>query len=246
VLNGDSVMIGGFIITGDAAKKVVLRALGPSLADAGVKGVLADPVLELYDSTGALIKQNDNWTSPLPEYVVAAGLTPKYPSESLIAATLPPGSYTAVLRGADSTTGVALCELYDLDPASSRISNLSTRGEAGSGDEAMIGGFIIGGTESTEILVRAIGPSLTALGVSGALLDPVLELRGSDGSLLFENDDWRSDQEQQILDSTIPPSSDKESAIVATLPPGNYTALVHGAGDSTGVALVEVYNLQSN
>jgi hypothetical protein len=246
VLTGDSVMIGGFIISGDTAKKVVLRALGPSLADAGVKGILADPMLTLYDSAGHLIKQNDNWVAPLPGYVVASGLQPTKPAESLIAATLAPGSYTAVLRGVGGSSGVALCELYDLDPASSRIMNMSTRGKVGIGDEAMIGGFILGGSGPSKVIVRAIGPSLAASGVSGALSDPVLELRDSDGSLLFENDDWRSSQEQEILDSTIPPSNDKESAIVATLPPGSYTELVRGADNSTGVALVEVYNLESN
>ncbi len=246
VLSGDGVTIGGFIVSGDAPKRVALRALGPSLANAGVAGVLADPLLGLYDSKGSLIQQNDDWTSPLPDDVVAGGLTPNDPAESLIVATLAPGGYTAVLRGTAGSSGVALFELYDLDPASSRISNLSTRGEASSGNQAMIAGFIIGGTEPTEILIRAIGPSLTSLGVSGALLDPVLELRGSDGSLIAENDTWRSNQQEQILATTIPPSDDKESAIIATLAPGNYTALVTGAGTSSGIALVEVYNLTSN
>jgi hypothetical protein len=246
VLGGDSVLIGGFIVTGNIAKSVVLRALGPSLADLGVTGVLANPTLALYDSTGALIQQNDNWISPLPANVVAAGLTPKYPAESLIAATLSPGSYTAVLQGAGGSTGAGLFELYDLDPADSRVINLSSRGQAGSGNQAMIGGVIIGGTQPTEILLRALGPSLTALGVAGALQDPVLELRGSDGSLIAENDNWRDTQEQQIIATTIPPSNDKESAILATLAPGDYTALVSGVGTSSGIALVEVYDLTSN
>jgi len=237
-------MIGGFIVQGSTGKRIVLRALGPSLADLGVKNTLADPILELYDSTGTLIKQNDNWGS-LPPDVVASGLTPKDPAESLIAATLSPGSYTAVLRGANGCTGVALCELYDLDPTSSRISNISTRGVAGAGDSAMIGGFIIGGSEPTKVLVRAIGPSLTAFGISGALRDPVLELRNSDGSLLFQNDNWRSDQKQQIIDTTIPPTDDRESAIVATLVPGGYTAVVHDAANLAGVALVEIYDLDN-
>ena len=237
-------MIGGFIVQGDTAKRVVLRAIGPSLAALGVRNVLADPVLELYDSTSALIKQNDNWGS-LPADVVADGLTPKDPAESVITANLAPGGYTAVLRGANSTTGVALCELYDLEPANSRISNISTRGVAGPGDSAMIGGFIIGGSDPAKVLVRAIGPSLIAFGISGALPDPILELRNSDGSLLFENDNWGTDQKQQIIDSTIPPTDSRESAIVATLAPGNYTAVVRDAGNSTGVALVEIYDLQN-
>jgi len=247
VLGGDNVMIGGFIITGNVAKSVVLRGLGPSLSASGVTGILSDPILELYDSTDALVEQNDNWSLPLPDYVTKNGLIPKYPSESLIATTLRPGSYTAILRGSNDSSGVALVELYDVSPADSRISNLSTRGLVGNGDQgSMIGGFIIGGTQSTEVLVRALGPSLTAYGVSGALPDPFLELRNSEGSLVAENDNWRSDQQQQIIATGIPPPNDKESAIISTLAPGNYTALVYGAGASEGVALVEMYNLTSN
>ena len=236
-------MIGGFIVTGDVAKKVVLRAVGPSLVEAGITGVMADPVLDLYDSTGTLIEQDDNWTSLSPE-VVAGGLTPSDPAEALIEATLPPGSYTAVLRGANGSSGVALCELYDLDSDNSDVSNISTRGPVGLEDQVLIGGFIIGGLDPTKVIVRAIGPSLTSAGVAGALQNPILELHDSDGSLIFQNDDWRSDQEQQIIDSTVPPSDDRESAIVATLPPGAYTAIVRGAGATTGVALVEIYNLE--
>jgi hypothetical protein len=242
VKTGDGVMIGGFIIQGDADKDIIVRALGPSLASQGVKNTLADPVLELYDSTGALVEQNDNWTS-LPPGTVPPELQPASSLESVIVTSLPPGSYTAVLRGATGGTGNALCELYDLSPANSSLRNISTRGQAGTGDDVMIGGFIVGGTSPSKVIIRAIGPSLGTAAVSGALLDPVLELHDQQGSLIFQNDDWRSDQEQQIIDSTVPPSSDKESAIVATLPPGAYTAVVRGADDTTGVALVEVYAL---
>lgn len=246
VRNNDQVMIGGFIISGTSNKRVVIRALGPSLATPGVKDVLADPTLELRNSAGTLLAQNDNYVTPLPADIVASGLTPSNPAESLIAITLPPGSYTAILQGANGTTGVALCELYDTDPTSSRISNISTRGEVGTEDDAMIGGFIVGGSDSIKVLVRAMGPSLSRNGVQAALADPVLELRDAEGSLIFLNDNWRKDQEQQIVDSAIPPSDEKESAIIATLPPGAYTALVRSAGTTTGIALVEVYNLQSN
>ena len=235
-------MIGGFIISGGASKSIVIRALGPSLANQGVKSALADPVLELYDSTGQTIAANDNWTS-LPPDTVPVGLEPSDPAESVVALSLPPGSYTAVLRGANSATGNALCELYDLEPENSSILNISTRGQVGNGDNVMIGGFIVGGTESSKVIIRAVGPSLTAAGVTGALPDPILELHNSDGSLIFQNDNWRSDQEQQIIDTTVPPSSDQESAIVATLTPGAYTAIVRGADNTTGVALVEVYAL---
>ena len=235
-------MIGGFIISGTAHKSIVIRALGPSLAGHGVKNVLADPVLELYDSTGQVIAANDNWTS-LPANTFPVELEPTNPAESVIAISLPPGSYTAVLQGANNSAGNALCELYDLEPGNSSVRNISTRGQVGSGDDVMIGGFIVGGTNSSKVIIRAIGPSLTAVGVAGALPDPILELHNSDGSLIFQNDNWRSDQEQQIIASTVPPSNDQESAIVATLTPGAYTAIVRGAGNTTGVALVEVYAL---
>jgi len=235
-------MIGGFIISGSANKKIVIRALGPSLADRGVKTVLDDPMLQLYDSTGQMIAANDNWTS-LPPNAIPVELEPTNPAESVIARTLPPGSYTAVLQGANNSAGNALCELFDLEPANSSVLNISTRGQVGSGDDVMIGGFIVGGTDPSKIIVRAIGPSLTAAGVAGALADPILELHNSDGSLIFQNDNWRSNQEDQIMASSVPPSNNNESAIVATLNPGAYTAIVRGANNTTGVALVEVYSL---
>jgi hypothetical protein len=244
VQGGDGVLVGGFIISGDKPKSLVLRAIGPSLAKVGITGVLADPELELYDSKGNLIDQNDNWTSLAPDRV-PKGLAPADGTESLIAATLAPGSYTAVLRGVNNSTGVGLIELYDLDPASSQLSNISTRGIVGSGDAAMIAGFIIGGGDTTKVLVRAIGPSLSEFGVAGALADPALELRDANGSLIFSNDNWRSDQEQQIIASNMPPTNNKEAAIVARLQPGDYTAIVRGVGNTTGVALIEVYNLET-
>ena len=237
-------MIGGFIIAGDSGKSVVLRGLGPSLTAAGVRRVLPDPVLELYDSTGVLLEQNDNWTS-LPPGTVPAGLEPGDPAEAAIVTTLPPGSYTAILRGADNSTGNALGELYDLDPGNSRVRNISTRGQVGIGDDILIGGFIVGGTSPSKVMMRAIGPSLAEAGITGALPDPILELHDSHGSLLFQNDNWRDTQEQQIIDTAVAPTDDQESAIVATLQPGAYTAIVRGANNGTGVALVEVYALDN-
>ena len=242
VRGGDDVMIGGFIIEGDTNKDIVVRALGPSLANLGVPGVLADPTLEVYDSDGVLVQQNDNWTT-LPSGTVPAGFEPSNPAEAVVVASLAPGSYTAVLRSADGTEGNALCELYDLSPGNSTVRNISTRGEVGTGDDVMIGGFIVGGTAPAKIMVRAIGPSLAAFGVTGVLPDPVLELHDKDGSLIYQNDNWRAEQAQQIIDTTIPPSDESESAIIATLAPGAYTAIVHDAATAQGVALVEVYIL---
>jgi Fibronectin type III domain len=242
VRTGDSVLIGGFIVTGEGNKDVIIRALGPSLAGAGVPKVLRNPELELYDSSGTLIDQNFDWTT-LPPGTVPVEFQPSDPLEAAIVANLPAGAYTAVLRGEDGATGVALCELYDLSQDASSVRNISTRGEVGVDADVMIGGFIIGGTSPKKVIVRAIGPSLTAFGVTGQLDNPEVELHDGTGSLVFSNNDWRSDQEQQIIDTGLPPSDDRESAIVATLPPGAYTAIVRGVDGAVGVALVEVYAL---
>jgi acetyl esterase/lipase len=242
VRSGDGVLIGGFIVAGAAEKNVLIRALGPSLAGAGVPKVLGNPEVELYDSSGTLLAQNSDWTT-LPPGTVPVDLQPTDPREAVINASLPAGNYTAVLRGEGGTTGVALCEVYDLSTTQSSVRNISTRGDVGLGDDVMIGGFIIGGTAPTKVIVRALGPSLTAAGISGALADPVLELHDSAGSLIFRNDNWRTDQEQEIIATTVPPTDDRESAIVATLQPGAYTAIVGGANNTAGVALVEVYAL---
>lgn len=239
VETGSGVMIGGFIVTGANAKRVVLRGLGPSLTDAGVAGALRDPVLQLFDSKGVLVETNDNWLLPH----VPGDLLPPDPNESVLTAILPAGNYTAILSGLNNGLGVGLFELYDVDPSESRVGNISTRGVVGAGGDVLIGGFIVGGTNPTQLLARALGPSLTSLGVSGALPDPVLELHDGNGALLAVNDNWRSDQAPQITATTLQPTDDREAAIVATLAPGNYTTVISGAGGSTGVALVEVYDL---
>jgi acetyl esterase/lipase len=242
VRSGDAVLIGGFIVAGDAAKNVLVRALGPSLAGAGVPKVLRNPQVELYHASGTLLAQNADWTA-LPPGTVPLDLQPSDPKEAVINASLPGGNYTAVVRSEDGTTGVALCEVYDLSPTQSSVRNISTRGDVGLADNVMIGGFIIGGTLPTRVIVRAIGPSLTGVGVTGALADPILELHDGSGALILRNDNWRTDQQQAIIDTTVPPTDDRESAIVATLAPGAYTAIVGGANSTTGVALVEVYAL---
>jgi hypothetical protein len=202
-------------------------------------------VLELYDATGAVVSQNDNWNAERAA-VLATGIPPADEHESAIVATLQPGSYTAIVRGAGNTAGVAVVEAYDLDDATnSWIANISTRGKVGTGDEVMIGGFIIGGDQPTRTILRAIGPSLKTV-LSGALLDTTLELRDGEGTLLAQNDDWRSDQEAQIAATNVPPPDDRESAIVATLPAGAYTAIVRGKSGMSGIGIVEVYNLESH
>ena len=238
---GDDVMIGGFIVSGTTDKRVVLRAIGPSLTQFGLSGALADPILTLYDSAGVLVESNDNWTV-IPG--IPNPLQPANSSESLLTAILPAGSYTAILQGAGNDTGIALVEAYDLTPANSTVTNISTRGDIVTPNDVLIGGFMVGGTDPTSVIVRALGPSLGALGVPTPLPDPYLELHDSNGALLDANDNWRDTQEQQIIATTIPPTNNLESAIVETLSPGSYTAVVRDANFKTGIALVEVYDLE--
>jgi hypothetical protein len=207
---------------------------------------LADPILELHDQTGAVIATDDDWgDNANQQEIIDTGIAPTSPKESVILARLPSDdngvSYTAVLQGAGNTTGVGLLEVYDLDRGlDSRVLNISTRGRVEVGENVLIGGLIVAGQVSQNVIVRAIGPSLP---VAGKLGDPTLELHDGNGGLLASNDNWRSDQEAEIIATTIPPSNDLESAIVALLPPANYTAIVRGVNNTTGVALVEVYAL---
>ncbi len=249
----DNVLIGGFILQGTEPKRVLIRAIGPSLATLGVPEALADPTLELHDNTGSLIGQNDDWretqtggqiTEDQFFDIFATGIPPTSDAESAIIATLDPGAYTAVLAGADSSTGIGLVEVYDLGPAATaaKLANISTRGFVQTGVNVMIGGFIVG-NQTSQVLVRGIGPSLVAFGVSGALADPMLELHDGNGDLLASNDNWRNDQEAAIEATTLAPKDEAESAILRTLAPGAYTAILRGVGDATGVGLVEAYNL---
>jgi hypothetical protein len=247
VQTGDNVLIGGFILTGSAPKKVILRAIGPSLTinNQPLEGRLTDPTLTLFNSS-APVDTNDDWmNSPQKQEIIDSLVPPTDPKESAIVATLQPGNYTAVMSGANGETGIGVVELYDLDqPAPGNPGNISTRGLVQTGDNVMIGGFIVGGSQNRTVLVRALGPSLTALGVPGALQDPTIELHDSSGTTLASNDNWKSDQQTQITAAGLAPTDDREAAIVSTpLVPGNYTAIVRGSGDTTGVALVEIYQL---
>jgi hypothetical protein len=245
VLTGDNVLIGGFILLGPDAKRVIIRGLGPSLSSQGVPGPLADPTLELHAGDGTLIASNDNWKSDNQAEIEATTIPPSDDLESAIVATLPAdgSAYTAIVRGKNGTTGVGLVETYDLDTAAnSKLANISTRGFVDTADNVLIGGFILG-DGSARVIARAIGPSLTDVGVAGALQDPTLELHDGFGTLVASNDNWKTDQQAEIIATGVAPTKDLESAIVATLLPGNYTAIVRGKNDTTGVGLVEVYNL---
>jgi hypothetical protein len=246
---GDDAVIGGFIVRGTAKKRVMIRGLGPSLASNNIANALPDPVLELHDSTGALVGSNDNWgDNPNAQEIIDTTIAPTSPKESVILTQLPSNDtgigYTAILRGASVAAGVALVEVYDLDGGlGSAVLNVSTRGHVETGENVMIGGFILGGNESQKIIVRAIGPSLAGSGVANPLNDPVLELHNSNGDAIASDDGWKDKQQTEIQNTGVPPTDDRESAIVAVLPAGSYTAVVRGANNSTGVALVEAYQL---
>jgi len=255
VLTNDEVLIAGFIITGTAPKPVIIRGLGPSLGGAEVNGVLSDPTLELHQGTTTLAT-NDNWKTnsdggSQQAEVEATTIPPTNDLESAIVMTLSPGEYTAILAGKNGGTGTGLVEVYDLDPgASSQLANISTRGFVGMDNDAMIGGLIVGGgTGGSLVVARAIGPSLSSAGVQGALADPTLELHDANGATLATNDNWKindltqQSQEAEVQATLLAPTDDLESAIVTTLAPGPYTAVVRGKNESTGVALVEAYNL---
>jgi hypothetical protein len=269
---GDNVLIGGFIVTGNASKKVIVRAIGPELSAPpfNIPNALADPTLELHDGTGALIASNDNWqttviggiiTSSQVSVIQNSGHAPTQPSESAIIATLQPGNYTAIISGKNGTTGNALVEVDDLGTASldvssnAQLGNISTRGLVQTGDNVMIGGFIVQGDMPATVIVRAIGPELSAppFNIPGALADPTLELHDGTGALIASNDNWQTtviggiitiNQVSAIQNSGHAPTQPSESAIIATLQPGNYTAIVRGKNNTTGIALVEGYVLQ--
>jgi hypothetical protein len=245
VQTGDNVMIGGFIITGSGQKSVIVRAIGPSLVQHGITNPMQNPTLELHDHTGAVIASNDNWMdAPNRQEIIDSGLAPSNNFESAILMSLNPGNYTAIVRGVNNGTGIALVEAYDLDPtASSKLGNISTRAQVQTGNNVMIGGIIITGAGQKNVIVRVIGPSLAQHGIANPLLDPTLELHNGIGALIAFNDNWKDTQQAQIQATGLAPTNDKESAIVRTLAPGNYTAIVRGKNNTIGVALVEVYGL---
>ncbi len=241
---GDQNLIGGFIIQGSTSKQILLRAPGPSLSAAGLSGVMQNPVLELHDSTGAIIAQNDDWQSGTQAGPISAsGLAPNDPAEPALIATLQPGTYTTIIRGQNNTEGIAMVEAYELNGPTTRFMNVSTRGNIGVGDEVLIGGFIVQGSGNKNVIIRALGPSLAGA-IPGALLDPSLEIYNSNGQMTASNDNWSaSPQQAQITASGRAPGNPLESAVMANLAPGTYTAFVRGVNNLTGIGMVEVYDL---
>ncbi len=243
---GERLMIGGFIITGDVSKRVIVRGLGPSLAAAGIVSPLADPAMELHDSLGRSFAQNLNWKDTQQNELLVSGLAPSNDAEAAMMQTLPPGVYTATMTGQSGGTGVALLEVYEGDQSlGSRIANLSARGFVGNGDEVMIGGFIVRGNGiSANLLVRALGPSLASAGIAQPLSDPAIEIHDGNGAIVAKNDNWRDTQAVEIQGRSLTPPNELESAAIISAGPGVYTAILKGNGGGTGVALLEIYRLQ--
>ncbi|CAN5597274.1 hypothetical protein BH20VER1_BH20VER1_10060 [soil metagenome] len=242
-------MIGGFIITGNDAKRVIIRGIGPSLTNFGVPGVVNDPFLRLFGPTGTPIAVNDNWQDTQRSEVEATGIPPTSVRESAIVATLVPAAYTASLAELSGGSGVGLIEVYDLNSgATAKLANISTRGSVQTADNVMIGGFILGGSSTNpgKLVVRAIGPSLTQYGINNALSNPTLRLLDSNGQEVGFNNNWADDPNQadQLRQLNIAPENAAESAIIATLPPGLYTAIVAGQGGGVGIGLIEVYAVE--
>lgn len=242
--NGNE-LIAGFIVQGSQPSSLAIRALGPSLSANGVTGTLSDPVVEVHDQSGTLVRSNDDWQDDGSAATLGAkGLAPADTREAALIANLSAGSYTAIVRGYQGATGIGLVELYDLQATTARVANISTRELVQTGDAVMIAGFIIGGNQPKQVIIRAIGPSLSNSGISGAISDPILELRNSANTLVTQNDDWRDDPNASTIQAKgFAPSHDWESAVITTLAPGSYTAIVRGFNDASGIAVAEVYDL---
>jgi hypothetical protein len=244
-------MIGGFIITGNTSKPVVLRGMGPSLASAGIPAaeVLNDPVLELHGPLGSLITMNDNWKdSPQRSQIEGTIFQPTDDRESVIVATLQPGAYTVVLTGSRQTRGIGLVEIYDNGQGTdSALANISTRGFVQTGNNVLIGGFMLGGDpHNARIAVRGLGPSLAQFGLNNLLADPTLELHDANGTAMVSNDNWTDDPAtaSQLFANGLAPQNGNESGIFTSLPPGQYTVILAGKNGGTGIGLVEIFNLK--
>jgi hypothetical protein len=245
--SGNNVAVGGFIITGTTPKKVVIRGLGPSLTEKGISNVLADPTLDLRNSAMSSVFTNDNWRDAQQSQIEGTALQPTDDLEAMIVVTLDPGAYTAILAGKNGGTGVGLIEIYAADATNtSELANISTRGLVRTGENVMIGGFILGGdAQNTGMVIRGLGPSLTAFGISNALVDPTLEVHDENGAPVVANDNWADDPVSvgELTTRLVAPTSSLEAAIYTTLSPGMYTAILAGKNGEVGVGLVEIYNV---
>ncbi len=239
----DGVLISGFIVGGHGQKRLVIRALGPSLP---TSQFLSDPLIELHDRSGRTIAVNGDWRSGNAAAILASGLAPTNDKEAAIIVTVNPGAYTAIARGEDGATGIGLIEVYDLDESRNtlRLLNSSARGSILTGDNILIEGVIVEASDlRTRVLVRGMGPSLTALNVPYALSDPTLQLYNGNGTVVAANSDWKDTHRDEITAMGVAPSDDRESVIIAPILPGNYTAILSGKNGGMGVGVIEAYSL---
>jgi hypothetical protein len=247
VLTGDNVMIAGFIIGGSTAKTVAIVATGPSLVPFGITNPLANPTLTLVrQSDHAVIATNDDWQGdPHAAQLTATGFAPTNPLESGLVATLPPGAYTVIVQGAGGGVGVSVIGVFEVDHPEVPLINISTRGLVLTGDNVMIAGLIVQGSGPQTVVITATGPSLVPFGITNPLADPTLTLvRQSDHAVIGTNDNWQSaPNAAAITASGFAPTDPHESAMLVTLDPGAYTAIVQGAGGATGVSVVGVFTL---
>jgi sugar lactone lactonase YvrE len=239
------VLIGGLILQGTAPATLVLRAIGPSLTPFGINGALADPSLELHDSSGALLASNDNWqTGPDASAIQRVGLVPNDANESALRATVPAGAYTVIISGVNQSSGIGVVEIYDLHQTTTRAGNIATRGTVLSGENVMIAGCIIGGSASKTLVVRAIGPSLFNFGVPDALGNPHLGFFNANGVLVSSNEDWQQGPDATAIQNlNLAPGSPLEAAVLVTLTPGAYTGIESPAAQDSGVGLIEIYDV---
>ena len=262
---GANFLIAGFVVGGSAQKQVMVRAIAPTLGTVfGLSGALADSQLEIFNSSGSRIITNDNWaTSTNASAIVSAAATVgAFPLtsgslDSVILTTLAPGAYTAQVSGVGGSTGVALVELYDVDSVGpfspQKVTSVSTRGVVGTGENNLIAGFQVSGSTSKLVLVRGIGPALSALNVAGALADPLLQIIRMDRgtrTVVRENDNWETGNDVTLVTDASSKvgvfplrSGSRDAVILISLPPGTYSATVSGVGNTTGVGLVEVYEV---
>jgi hypothetical protein len=241
----EAVLVNEFVIQGTGTETLVLRGIGPSLSNFGVPGALKDPTVFLFDARGRTLDANNDWMdNPDKDEIIATGLPPTDPRESAIIDTFRPGLYTFVEQGVHRTQGVALPEIYDLFDGGLQLSAVGTRAFVSTGDNVMLGGFILTGSAPVSLLIRALGPSLANAGLSRVLADPQLDVYDASGQLIFSNDNWRDTQEAEIIATGLAPTDDRESALVVTLNPGLYTNVLTGVGATTGIGFLQIYSLE--
>ena len=245
VLTGNDVMIGGFVIGGSTTKRVAIVATGPSLAAFGITNPLANPTITLVRSSDqATLATSDDWQSAANAAdLTAAGFAPSNALEAAILIDLAPGAYTAIVSGVGNGTGVSVIGVYEVSNPQTPLTNISTRGRVLTGNDVMIGGFVVNGAAPKTLAIVATGPSLAAYGITSPLANPMITVvRSSDQAVVASNDDWQTGANAaQLTAAGFAPTDPLEAALLLTLPPGAYTVIVQGAGGGTGVAVIGVY-----